>query len=76
MHSRVLSFDDQVLTLKPDALERVRQSRRDIADKAAKGFSDMKAYYEAEPPEAAADPIDPIEPPGPIDPIDPFGPGF
>ena len=31
-----------------EALERVRQSRRDIADKAAKGFSDMKAYYEAE----------------------------
>ena len=31
-----------------EALARVRQSRRDIADKAAKGFSDMKAYYEAE----------------------------
>ena len=31
-----------------EALERVRQSRRDIADKAAKGFSDMKAFYEAE----------------------------
>lgn len=31
-----------------EALERVRKSRRDIADKAAKGFSDMRAYYEAE----------------------------
>ena len=37
-----------------EALERVRQSRRDIADKAAKGFSDMKAYYEAELREAKA----------------------
>jgi hypothetical protein len=31
-----------------EALERVRQSRREIADKAAKGFEDMRAYYEAE----------------------------
>jgi hypothetical protein len=29
-------------------LERVRNSRREIADKAARGFSDMRAYYEAE----------------------------
>lgn len=31
-----------------EALERVRASRREIADKAARGFSDMRAYYEAE----------------------------
>ena len=30
------------------ALERVRASRREIAEQAAKGFEDMKAYYEKE----------------------------
>ena len=31
-----------------EALERVRASRREIAEKAARGFVDMRAYYEAE----------------------------